>query len=36
MQGYIVAAPLGTKVASLQRPDAKRVAEVAALMEQHR
>ena len=32
MQGYIEVAPAGTPVAAVQRPDAKRVAEVAALM----
>jgi nitrous-oxide reductase len=32
MQGYIEVAPAGTKVASLQRPDPKRTAEVAALV----
>ena len=33
MQGYMEIAPAGTPVASLQRPDAKRVAEIAALMQ---
>ena len=32
MQGYIEAAPAGTPIAALQRPDPKQVAEVAALM----
>ncbi len=32
MQGYIQCMPAGTPVAAVQRPDAKRVAEVAALM----
>ena len=32
MQGYIQAMPAGTPIAHVQRPDAKRIAEVAALM----
>jgi len=33
MQAYIEVEPPGTPVAAIQRPEAKRVAEVAALME---
>jgi len=34
MQGYLEVRPRGTPLASVQRPDAKRIAEVAALMNQ--
>lgn len=32
MQGYIAVAPPGTKIAALQKPDARRLAEVASLL----
>jgi nitrous-oxide reductase len=35
MQGYLEVRPRGTPVAAVQRPDPKRVAEVAALMQHH-